>query len=97
MISTVDARVQRWHATFGIRRRLQAPASTLALLSLALTGCYSVVTINVGSANHEAATASKPIPPEVECAALAERGIKTDAITVEGSQPCGSAPKAAAK
>ena len=65
------------------------------LLSLALTGCYSVVTINLGSANHEAATTSRPLPPEVACAALAERGIKTDAITLEGSQPCGSPPKVA--
>lgn len=92
MITRVDVRCRKRGVTFGIRRRLQAPASTLFAwgFSLILAGCYSVVTINLGSANHEAASSGKPLAPEVLCASLAHRGIKTKGLTVDGSDPCGS-------
>jgi hypothetical protein len=50
----------------------------LVLLLLPLTGCYSVVSINLGSVQHQAA--SPLMPPEVQCAALVGQAIKAGNI-----------------
>jgi hypothetical protein len=59
----------------------------LALAVLTLTGCYSVMTVNLG-VNHQASTTGKQLPPEVLCAALAKAGVKMDGATIEAVNNC---------
>lgn len=62
----------------------------LALLSL--FGCHSIITVNLGSSNHEA------LPPEVLCAALSSPAKKLDKLQIEALETCLSTqakPKAA--
>jgi hypothetical protein len=57
--------------------------SFLVLLLLTLTGCYSVVSINLGSVQHQAASSGPLMPPEVQCAALAGEAIKAGNVEAE--------------
>jgi hypothetical protein len=62
--------------------------SLILLFLLPLTGCYSIISINLGSVNHEAATTGPPIPPEVQCAALAAENVETPELKVVAEQTC---------
>ena len=59
----------------------------LAILLVA-TGCYSVVTINIGSVNKQAGSVGKQLPPDIYCAALAEPGQKLDQLQIQALQTC---------
>jgi uncharacterized protein YceK len=54
-----------------------------------LAGCYSVLTLNVGSANHEAASAGAPkLAPKVDCAALASPKITAPGVAIDPVATC---------
>jgi hypothetical protein len=67
------------------------PADFLGLAAvsvLALTGCYSVLTFNVGSSSHEAASAGPPPAPEVQCAALAQSKVSSPIVDIDPMKTC---------
>lgn len=55
---------------------------------LCLTGCYSVVTINLGSVSHEAGAIGQQLPAKVMCAALASPRKKLDQLQIEALHAC---------
>ena len=59
----------------------------LALL-LPLTGCYNLITVNIGSASHEAASVGPPLAPEVQCAAFANPKVQIDQLDIEAMKTC---------
>ena len=60
----------------------------VALLCLATTGCYDIMMVNVGSSAHTASSLGKPQPPEVQCAALAQPGVKAPGASIDPMQVC---------
>lgn len=59
----------------------------IALASLVLlTGCYNIITLNVGGVQKQAAGAGIPPPPEVQCAALTHGvDIETEKGDIKGT------------
>lgn len=66
---------------------MRARVGAAAILSLATTGCYNLISINLG-ANHEAGSVGPPLPPEVQCAALAEPHVKMDKVEIDALETC---------
>lgn len=60
----------------------------LLLLLIPLTGCYSIVTVNLGGVNHQAATTGPPLSDQVMCAALMSPGAQVGEINVEALHAC---------
>jgi hypothetical protein len=58
------------------------------VLLVPLTGCYSIVSINLGSVEHQAATTGPPISAEVQCAALAADSIHTPDVNIDAVKIC---------
>jgi hypothetical protein len=58
------------------------------VLLIPLTGCYSIVTVNLGSVNHAASTTGPPMSADVQCAALAQRAIQAGAISLDAESVC---------
>jgi hypothetical protein len=73
---------------------MRAVFATLVLLTT--TGCYNLISISVG-ANHEAANVGPPPITEVQCAALAQTGVKAGTLNIEAMQACEHAAIAKAK
>lgn len=69
----------------------------IALLCFPVTGCYSVVTVNLGSVSHEAGAIGEQLPAKVMCAALASPGKKLDQLQIDALETCleSQQPKAA--
>jgi hypothetical protein len=57
-------------------------------LLLPMVGCYDIMLVNVGSSSHTASSLGKPQPPEVQCAALAQPGIKAPGASIDPLQVC---------
>ena len=56
----------------------------LAVPLLGLTGCYNIITLNVGGVQKQAAGTGVPPPPEIECVALMQ-GIEITAGDTKAS------------
>jgi mRNA-degrading endonuclease toxin of MazEF toxin-antitoxin module len=56
---------------------------TIFVLLVPLAGCYSIVSVNLGSVNHEASTTGPKMAPEVQCAALVGEAIKVGNLEAE--------------
>jgi hypothetical protein len=57
-------------------------------LLLPMAGCYDIMMVNVGSSAHTASSLGKPQPPEVQCAALAQPGVKAPGASIDPLQVC---------
>ena len=57
-------------------------------LLLPMAGCYDIMMVNVGSSAHTASSLGKPQPPEVQCAALAQPGVKAPGASIDPMQVC---------
>ena len=57
-------------------------------LLLPMAGCYDIMMVNVGSSAHTASSLGKPQPPEVQCAALAQPGVKAAGASIDPLQVC---------
>jgi hypothetical protein len=60
----------------------------LTISALMLTGCGSLFMVNIGSATHEAASVGPQMAPEVQCAALAQSGVKVDGASIDAVKVC---------
>jgi hypothetical protein len=69
----------------------------MLVLLIPLTGCYNLITVNIGSANHEAGSVGPPLAPEVQCAAFANPKVQIDQIDIEALKTCTDAVVAAKK